>query len=146
MRINATFAQQQIALQYVVVCVPSAQRCANGLGIREVRRPGRVFSPMIPPPLAVSRCNPSFPRKRSSSSPLSSRRLSRATCLPSRPFNTSSCASGSTRARSDGQSSSCFLREVPGRSRALIRPTRHRSCFISCALLPSHASFLRSSG
>ena len=90
---------------------------------------------MILRPPAASHCNPSFPRRRSSSSPLSSRRQSAATCLPFRPFSTSSCANGSTRARSDGQSSSCFLREAPRLRRAPILPTRRRSSSIWCALL-----------
>lgn len=143
MRINATFAQQQIALQYVNFGTPPplAARADDIGNPREARRRRRVFLPMIPQPPAASHYNPSFPRRRLSCSPLSSRRRSAATCLPFRPFSMSSCASGSTRARSDGQSSSCFLREAPRRHQALILLTLRRSSSIWCVPQPVYPRF-----
>ncbi|KAH9955315.1 GMC oxidoreductase-domain-containing protein, partial [Russula dissimulans] len=64
MRINATFAQQQIALQYVVRCCHSSQLALTVLGTRKARKRRLVFSRMIRPQPAAFRCSPSLPRKR----------------------------------------------------------------------------------
>lgn len=131
-------------MQYVVFVFSSATPGADDSGIFQVWKRKRAFLPTILPPQAASHCNRSFPRKRSSFSPLSSRPRSAATLLPFRPSSTSSCASGSTRERSDGQSSFFFLREVPQGRRAPVLPTRPRSSSIWWALL-ENVPFLRPS-
>ncbi len=96
-------------------------------GLRAARRLAPGFSLTTPQPQAASHSSPSLPKKRSSCSPHLFPRPSAAIFLPSKRSSTSSCANGSTRAKSGGQSSCCSLLAAQGRSHNPTRPTPRRS-------------------